>query len=78
MYILGLGGLYTTIEAPNREEIFLRAARRLSTGRRPEGTAAALGNFLPEVGAAIFMYIARRDPRYIINIYTAYKWDIYI
>ena len=33
-----------------------------------EGTAAAQGKFLTEVEAAISLYIARRDPIYIINI----------
>ena len=37
-------------------------------GRRPEGTAAARGKFLTEVEAAISLYIARRDPIYIIYI----------
>ena len=42
-------------------------------GRRPEGTALPEGIFLPrtkktEVEAAISLYIARRDPIYIINV----------
>ena len=62
LYIWGLVGLYTTIQPP-QPRFFSSSA-----GKFPRAARRALGRKKTEVEAAILLYIARRDPIYIIYI----------
>ena len=67
MYILGLGGLYTTIQPRNRG-YFSSEAEKFPRARPCPREFFCRGRKITEVEVAISLDIARRDPIYIIYI----------